>query len=389
MIDLPYPVPSAPDWRIDWNAVSASPLGGILRKMDGIRQNPAWHGEGDAQIHTQRVCEVLTADPTFRKMDVQDRAELFTAALLHDIGKITKTRLENGVWVSPGHAAAGSRAARKFLWQTLDLAGTEETRRFRETVCSLVQFHSIPFHFLSRPEPERLLPSLAAEGCVIRNFSLRKLATLVRADILGREAGDVNRLLDELALFVSAAEEYACLDGPPAFADSFSRFAWLAGRTGFPEQKLYNDTWGKVYLMCGLPGTGKDTWIRRTHPELPTVSLDAIRTELGVSWEDAQGPVVALAFERARELLRAKRSFVWNATSLTPDLRRRELQLFRDYGAYTEIVALETSWREGLRRNRERTAMVPETVIDAMLNRFTPPSVREAHEVAWGTASET
>ena len=64
-----------------------------------------------------------------------------------------------------------------------------------------------------------------------------------------------------------------------------------------------------------------------------------------------------------------------------PDLRKRELQLFRDYGAYTEIVVLEVPWDEGLRRNRNRKAVVPEDVIDAMLGRFTPPSVREAHEV--------
>ena len=134
-------------------------------------------------------------------------------------------------------------------------------------------------------------------------------------------------------------------------------------------------------MMCALPGTGKDTWIRSNLPDVPMVSLDAIRAELGVSWEDGQGPVVARAFERAREHLRAHRSFVWNATCLTPDLRKRELQLFRDYGAYTEIVVLEVPWEEGLRRNRNRKAVVPEDVIDAMLGRFTPPSVREAHEV--------
>ena len=383
MIPLPFPVPSAPDWRIDWNAVSSSPFGEVLRALDGVRQNPAWHGEGDARIHTERVCESLTGDPAFRETDEQGRAELFAAALLHDAGKISKTRLVDGVWTSPGHAAAGARAARKLLWQAFDLAGSEEKRRFRETVCALVQFHSLPIRFVSRPEPERLVQSVAAEGCAVPGFSLRKLATLVRADICGREAGDTDRLLDELALFAATAEERGCLDAPPAFSDPFSRFAWLEGRTAFPEQSLYNDTWGKVYLTCALPGTGKDTWIRQTHPELPVVSLDAIRAEIGIAWEDAQGPVVALAFKRARELLRAKRPFVWNATSLTPDLRDRELRLFRAYGAFTEIVMLETPWREGLRRNRERKAVVPETVIDAMLDRFTPPSVREAHEISF------
>ena len=38
-------------------------------------------------------------------------------------------------------------------------------------------------------------------------------------------------------------------------------------------QELYDDTWGEVILMCGLPGTGKDHWIRSHCPSLPTVWL--------------------------------------------------------------------------------------------------------------------
>jgi predicted kinase len=74
---------------------------------------------------------------------------------------------------------------------------------------------------------------------------------------------------------------------------------------------------------------------------------------------------------------------VWNATCLVPDFRRRELELFRDYGAFTEIVVLETSWAEGLRRNKDRSAVVQDDVIDDMLGRFSPPSIREAHEISW------
>jgi predicted kinase len=74
---------------------------------------------------------------------------------------------------------------------------------------------------------------------------------------------------------------------------------------------------------------------------------------------------------------------VWNATCLVPEFRRRELELFRGYGAFTEIVVLETPWAEGLRRNRDRSAVVPEDVIDDMLGRFSPPSIREAHEMSW------
>ena len=383
MTELPFPVPSAPDWTIDWSSVFDSPFGDFLGQMRNVAQNPRWHGEGDVLIHTQLVCESLVADPVFRASDAESRAVVFTAALLHDVGKIVTTRLEDGVWTSPKHSIVGARLARKFLWQSVDLAGTSEKRRFREAVCALIRFHSVPIHFLSRQEPERLLQSIAAEGCVVEGFTLERLALLVKADILGRKADDVPRLTDELSLFVATAKELNCYERAPRFPDPYSRFAWLCGRTYLPEQSLYADTWGKVYMMCALPGTGKDTWIGRNLPDLPMVSLDAIRREIGVGWEDKQAPVVSLAMERARQLLRRKQPFAWNATSLVPDFRRRQLELFRDYGAFTEIVVLETSWTEELRRNRDRSAVVPEGVVDDMLGRFSPPSVREAHEISW------
>ncbi len=385
MIGLPFTVPSAPDWTIGWTGIFDSPFGDFLGRMRNVAQNPLWHGEGDVLAHTQLVCESMVGDPAFRALDEEGRAIAFTAALLHDVGKIATTRLENGAWTSPKHSEVGSRMARKMLWQGLDMAGTEAKRRFREAVCTLIRFHSVPLHFLSRHDPERLLQSIAAEGCIVEGFTIERLALLAQADFLGRKADDLPHLMDVLSLFTATAKELDCFDHAPVFSDPYSRFAWLGGKTRFTDQKLFNGTWGKVYMMCALPGTGKDTWIGRNLPDLPMVSLDAIRREIGVGWEDKQAPVMALAMERARQLLRRKQPFVWNATSLVPDFRRRQLELFRDYGAFTEVVVLETSWAEGLRRNRDRSAVVPEDVVDEMLGRFSPPSVREAHEISWQT----
>ena len=36
-----------------------------------------------------------------------------------------------------------------------------------------------------------------------------------------------------------------------------------------------------VYLLVGLPGSGKSTWCKNDHPELPVISRDIIRAELG------------------------------------------------------------------------------------------------------------
>ena len=151
----------------------------------------------------------------------------------------------------------------------------------------------------------------------------------------------------------------------------------------WPGQTLFDDAWGEVILVCGLPGTGKDTWIARNHPELPMVSLDDLRVSMGISPTASQGPVVQAGQEKCREYLRAHQPFVYNATNLTPSIRAGLVQLFEEYGAAVRIVFLETGWEEQLRRNRSRAAAVPETVIGQLLDRLSPPEGHEARHVEY------
>ena len=134
--------------------------------------------------------------------------------------------------------------------------------------------------------------------------------------------------------------------------------------------------------MCGLPGTGKDTWIQAHCPGFPVVSLDGLRLEMEVEPTENQGRVVQAARERAKALLRERRPFIWNATSLT-GLRAQQIGLFEDYHARVRVVYLETEWAENLRRNANRPDAVPEDVIDRMLARLEPPERFEAQAVEW------
>lgn len=97
-----------------------------------------------------------------------------------------------------------------------------------------------------------------------------------------------------------------------------------------------------MILMCGLPGTGKDTWIGKNHPELPVVCMDDIRRQMGIKSTDNQGQVVQAAREQARVYLRAKQPFIWNATGITAMLREKQIRLFEEYHASVRIVYLET-----------------------------------------------
>ena len=133
--------------------------------------------------------------------------------------------------------------------------------------------------------------------------------------------------------------------------------------------------------MSGLPATGKDTWLNTHRPGLPVVSLDALRTELGVGHRSPQGKVIQLARERARIHLRAGQDFAWNATNLTLDTRRPLLQLFRDYNARVHIVCLEAHPKDQHQRNQDRPDRVPQAAIDRMVRRWQAPDQREAHQI--------
>ena len=74
------------------DAALDSPLGVLLRPLGDTPQEPRWHGEGDVLTHTRLVLEALEAAPEFWALDVERRAALWLAALLHDVAGLGPRR---------------------------------------------------------------------------------------------------------------------------------------------------------------------------------------------------------------------------------------------------------------------------------------------------------
>jgi len=326
-------------------------------------------------IHTRMVTEAMLALDEWREQSLTDRQVLYAAAMLHDVGKAACTVIEgDGRITSRGHAKKGERIARRLLWLGEELSAPAPFA-IREQIAGLVRLHGLPLQFLDKPDPVRAV--IAAS----QRARLAHVALLAEADVRGRICSEQQELLDRVALFREFCQEQACYTTPRAFASEHSRFVYLQSEQGDPDYVAYDDTSCEVIVMAGLPGAGKDTWIRNNLPDWPVISLDGVRKELGISSTDNQGQVVQAARERARELLRQQRSFIWNATNITHMMRRRVIDLALAYHARTRIVYVEAPFAEILSRNRARPASVPEEIIYRLLDKLEMSEVGEAHRV--------
>lgn len=365
-------VPEPPAWHVDWETITARFEWAAA--LADCAQDETYHAEGDVGIHTRMVLEALAASDDFRALPPAERRVVFLAALMHDIGKPSCTRLEGGRVTSRGHSARGELMARAILWR-LGVPIDE-----RELVCGLIRLHQLPFFAIERDDAvRRVLEASWVARCDL-------LALVTWADGAGRRCADPAdhaRILDNVQLFSELCREQGCLEAPRAFASDHARFEYFCTPGRDPSYAAHDDTRCEVVVMSGLPAAGKDSWLRAHAPALPVVSLDEVRRELGIDPGEPQGRVVAAGRERAREHLRASRGFGWNATNVTRAMRAQVVALCRDYHARVRLVYVEAP-EDALRaRNRERAAPVPERVLDKLIAKWTVPDRTEAHTVEW------
>ncbi len=293
------------------------------------------------------------------------------------MGKPQCTRIDDfGHITSRGHARKGETIARQALWTGSELAAPLSFAR-REHIAKLVRFHGLPLQFLNNAEPERAVIKAS------QSVRLDHVALLAEADVKGRICSDQSELLERVELFREFCQENQCYGSPRQFPTHHSRFVYLQGGRIDPNLQAYDDTAFEVVLMSGLPGVGKDTWIREHLNEWPVISLDAVRKELKISPEEDQGRVIQTAKERARVLMRKQQSFVWNATNVTRMMRRQLIDFFVSYRGRVRIVYIDAPFNDILKRNQDRQKGVPEHVIYKLLSKLEVPDVTEAHVVEW------
>ena len=364
-----YDVATGPDWdaiekNCEW-----------YRDMKAIPQDKIWHAEGDVQIHTKMVTEALLLLPEFIALDEQAKHILVTSALMHDIEKRSTTAEETRdgrvCIVAPRHAKRGEYTARELLYKEYDCPF-----EIREVICKMVRWHGKPLYSLDDEGVERSIVSISMQ------LPIHWVAMLSKADILGRICDDEAEQLEKIEYFKLYAADLGCLYKAKEFTSELARYTYLS-KGGYLDYEPFDETKFEVVMMSALPGSGKDTFIAKNLDGYGVVSLDAIRVELKVKPTDkkANGTVIQMAKERAKEFMRKKQNFVWNATNITAQLRGQLIDLFTSYGGKVKLVYIEVPYKTLVSQNRNREAMVPQAVIEKMIAKLEPPTLDEAHKV--------
>ena len=357
------------DWALMTNQFS------WLKDMQGVPQDPEWHAEGDVYIHTKMVVEALTNLPEFQNLDTQSQHILFASAMLHDVEKRSTTTQEaiDGKIriVSPKHALKGEYTTRAMLYQSLDAPF-----KAREAIAKLVRLHGLPLWAIEKEDPRKAVIQASL------SVNTAHLAMLAKADVIGRVCQDKEDILMRIALFEELCKDYKCYGQPRDFESTYGRFLYLNNAEVAPDYIPYDDRKFEVVVMSALPGSGKDTFIKK-HYDWPVLSLDNIRRAHKISPTDKKknGQVIQWAKEQAKVWMRTHTSFVFNATNTTRDMRARWISLFTDYGAKVKIVYLEVPYRQLLKQNHQRTHKVPERVLDKLIGQLEIPSPQEAHDI--------
>lgn len=357
---------------VDWSKIDELDW---IQDMKGVEQDSIWHEEGDVYIHTKMVVEALLRLPEFIYLTSLEKHILIAAALLHDVEKRSTTiTTKNGRIVSRDHSRKGENTARAFLYREVP-----SPFYVREAICGLVRHHNTPLHWAEDEDSNRYV----IEASIKVNTKL--VYILSKANILGRVTYNINYQIDGIDMFKELCIDNKCWGVPYPFKSNLGRAYYLNHKNAYSDYVPYDESKFEVTLMVGLPGAGKDYYVMQELCDKDVISLDDIRDEMDVKHGNKRGHsrVIQEAKERAKEFMEKDTDFVWNATNISKQIRRKLINFFNSYGGKVRIIYVEAPYEVLLAQNSQREDKVSDKAIEKMINKLEIPDNTEAPIVTY------
>lgn len=364
----------------NWEVIESIPEMSVLAKT---WQNEKYHKEGDVLSHTKLVCNKMQYaiesglamslfDFSYGDYTIEPTA-LMLSAILHDIGKGTTTRWDEkeNTWKTENHGLEGVRIIRRIFFDDPDV-------QLRERVCWLVRNHMALHHIFDGSNENRFNKTMIKLS--FGNANLLELCLLNYADTMGSiseetEKGDAF-VLERLRKVMS--EDRTCKMGLNSL-----RKHYYGDKYNKPNQ-----TSPLIYVMIGIAGSGKTTWIKHNlSSNFVIVSRDIIREELGYTkhgekarLNGKQEEVVSKKFiEKAMNALENGKSIVIDNLNLKKRYRDQYHNDFNKFSPKFVYVYIEapTLKDNAIRRNGQ----ISENEINKMLDNLDFPETYEYDEL--------
>ncbi|CAH2213601.1 HDIG domain-containing metalloprotein [Tepidibacter aestuarii] len=175
------------------NMLNEHPLS-MLKKLEDTPQSEKYHPEGSVWNHTMMVLDVA-ADK--KRLSKNPRVFMW-AALLHDIGKPSTTKVSKKKITSYNHDSIGAKLAREFLVEFTD------DNKFIDEVCILVRWH-MHLLFVVKDLPFAKIDEMLSETTV------EELALFGTCDRLGRGNMSEEKIKEEdknIEIFIKKCKQH-------------------------------------------------------------------------------------------------------------------------------------------------------------------------------------
>lgn len=139
----------------------------------------------------------------------------------------------------------------------------------------------------------------------------------------------------------------------------------------------------KLILMCGVPGSGKSTWIQNNKSEADLwVSRDKIRfnkLKEGDDYFAYEDEVFEQFLEEITLGLEMDKTVFADATHLNRKSRAKVLNRVHKFADEVEAIVMDVDLETAIERNNNRTglALVPPSAIGNMYRHLDKPQLRE------------
>lgn len=142
-----------------------------------------------------------------------------------------------------------------------------------------------------------------------------------------------------------------------------------------------------LYMLVGVPGSGKTTWIKNNKHDAVVLSTDDYiersAEKQGKTYSEVFKDVIGFATDQMeKDLVQAvqnKRDIIWDQTNLTAKSRKSKLsRIPKEYKKVAVFFGVPSDLRDRLASRPGK--VIPEPIIISMINQLQPPSKEEGFD---------